>query len=233
MEARHWTCPYCGRASVVRDGDIYTKHADLTIPNARGNLRLEALFIVCPSQECRQFALSLSLHEAVHGMDGYVHAGKLVQSWNLIPPSRAKVFPEYVPATVLADYTEACLICDASPKASATLSRRCLQGIIRDFWKVTPGRLVDEIRQIKDKVDPLTWDAIESVRKVGNIGAHMEKDINVVVDVEPDEANLLIGLIEMLLREWYIATEVRKQTLSQLKAVAETKASEKGSAASA
>ena len=37
-----------------------------------------------------------------------------------------------------------------------------------------------------------------AVRKVGNIGAHMEKDINVIVDVDPDEAQHLIGLITFL-----------------------------------
>ncbi|MCC7300620.1 MAG: DUF4145 domain-containing protein, partial [Verrucomicrobia bacterium] len=127
------------------------------------------------------------------------------------------------PAAIVADYNEACLIQEASPKASATLSRRCLQGIIRDFWKVKAGRLVDEIEQIKDKTDPLTWEAIDSVRKVGNIGAHMEKDIDLIVDVDPSEAELLIGLIETLIRDWYVTREERKSRLLQIKQVAEQK----------
>gem|GEM_PF-3019389 len=111
--------------------------------------------------------------------------GNMVNHWRLIPPSNAKVFPDYIPKPLIDDYTEACLIKDASPKASATLSRRCLQGIIRDFWEVKPARLVDEIEAIKDKTDHLTWEAIDTVRKVGNIGAHMEKDINLIVEVDP------------------------------------------------
>jgi hypothetical protein len=75
---------------------------------------------------------------------------------------------------------------------------------------------VDEIEQVREKLDPGVWDAIEAVRKVGNIGAHMEKDINLMVDVEPREAQLLIGLIETLLRDWYIAREERKARLSQI-----------------
>ena len=98
-----------------------------------------------------------------------------------------------------------------------------MQGIIRDFWVAKPGRLVDEIDQIKDKVDPLTWDAIDAVRKLGNIGAHMEKDINVIVDVDPDEAELLIGLIETLLREWYVAREERKARMGSIVAAASAK----------
>ena len=125
--------------------------------------------------------------------------GEKLNEWQLIPTSKAKIFPDYVPKPIIDNYTEACQICELSPKASATLSRRCLQGIIRDFWGVKGRNLADEINQIKDKVDPLIWEAIDSVRKIGNIGAHMEKDINLVIDVEPKEAVALIELIETLI----------------------------------
>src|SRR5206468_12920778 len=121
------------------------------------------------------------------------------------------------------DYKEACLIASLSPKASATLARRCLQGMIRDFWGVKPARLFDEIAAIEDKVDKEAWDAIEAVRKVGNIGAHMETDINVIVDVEPEEAKLLIGLIETLVEEWYIARHDRKSRFGKLVDLAKDK----------
>ena len=128
--------------------------------------------------------------------------GKELQSWTLLPPSAAKAFPEYVPKPIREDYVEACLIRDKSPKASATLSRRCLQGMIRDFWGIKGKRLKDEIDALEEKVDGLTWKAIDGVRKIGNIGAHMEQDINVIVDVESNEAQLLIGLIEILVKDW-------------------------------
>jgi hypothetical protein len=94
---------------------------------------------------------------------------------------------------------------------------------LRDFWKVKSGRLVDEIDQIKDRVDPLTWDAIDALRKLGNIGAHMERDINFLVDVDPQEAELLIGLIETLLKEWYVGREERKARMGALVAAASAK----------
>jgi hypothetical protein len=95
--------------------------------------------------------------------------------------------------------------------------------MIRDFWKVKPGRLVDEIAAIQSQVDPLTWDAIEAVRKIGNIGAHMEKDIDVIVEVDPNEADLLIELIETLVREWYINREERRARMGHLVAAAAAK----------
>lgn len=143
--------------------------------------------------------------------------------WQLIPSSNAKVFPDYVPEPVLEDYKEACLIRDLSPKASATLSRRCLQGIIRDFWGISKSRLIDEIEAIKDKVDPLTWAAIDAVRQIGNIGAHMEKDINVIIDVDPQEAGLLIGLIESLINDWYVLRRHREEQLRAIVGLSDEK----------
>jgi hypothetical protein len=187
-------------------------------------MRLQSLFIICPNPKCHKVTLRVTLFDIQWNELSREWDDKTtIKQWNLIPPSKARAFPSYVPKPVLHDYNEACLICKDSPKASATLARRCLQGIIRDFWKVKPGRLIHEIEQIKDKTDPLTWEAIDSVRKVGNIGAHMEKDIDVIVDVDPNEAELLIGLIETLIRDWYINREERKNRLDQIKDIAQAK----------
>jgi Domain of unknown function (DUF4145) len=144
-------------------------------------------------------------------------------SWQLVPAAEMQVFPDYVPPAVVADYKEACLIATLSPKASATLARRALQGMIRDYWGVKPGRLVDEIEAIHERVDADAWQAIDGLRKIGNIGAHMEHDINVIVDVDPNEARLLIGLIETLVQEWYIAREERKSRFAKLADLAREK----------
>jgi hypothetical protein len=61
------------------------------------------------------------------------------------------------------------------------------------------------------------------MRHIGNIGAHMEADINVIVDVDPDEAQGLIELAELLFEEWYMAREVRKQRLKKLGVIADEK----------
>jgi hypothetical protein len=143
-----------------------------------------------------------------------------------------KVFPDYISKPILDDYREACLIRDHSPRASATLSRRCLQGMIRDFWGISKPRLVDEIYAIKDEFDPETWDAIDAVRQIGNVGAHMEKDINVIVDVEPNEAQLLIELVETLLTEWYVAKHERQKRMAAVKDAAAAKKEKQNPSAS-
>ena len=72
-------------------------------------------------------------------------------------------------------------------------------------------------------MDAKTWDAIDAVRKIGNIGAHMKKDINMIVDVEPEEARLLIELIETLFEDWYVARYEREQRMDKIKAAADAK----------
>ena len=56
----------------------------------------------------------------------------------------------------------------------------------------------------------------------------MEKDISVIVDVEPEEAKLLVGLVERLIKDWYIARNEREKHLAELKTLgAQKKAAKK------
>ncbi|TBL47989.1 DUF4145 domain-containing protein [Obesumbacterium proteus] len=112
---------------------------------------------------------------------------------------------------------------DLSPKASATLSRRCLQGMIRSVWEVKPARLVDEIKAIESQIEASMWKAIDAIRNIGNIGAHMENDINIIVDVDPDEAEMLIGLLELLIQEWYVEKHEKKIRIDAITALAAEK----------
>ena len=117
------------------------------------------------------------------------------------PISLAKAYLDYIPQTIRSYYEEAHAILNLSPKASATLSRRCLQGMIRNFWGISKARLVDEIDALKDIVDPSTKKVLDALRKLGNIGAHPEKDINLIVEIEPNEAHLLLKFIELLMQK--------------------------------
>lgn len=84
---------------------------------------------------------------------------------------------------------------------------------------------MDEIEAIREKVDAVTWSAIDAVRHIGNIGAHMEKDINLILEVDEEEAGLLIGLIETLVMEWYVARHERERRMTSLIAASEAKKS--------
>jgi hypothetical protein len=221
-----WYCPYCSKEQTVTEEGRQVAFADLTLPNADGPRRLVSKFVVCPNPDCRKFSLIASLHGLeINGKRSYT--GKHFKTWNLVPASRARFFPVDIPEHILQDYREACLTIELSPKVAAALSRRCLSAMIRDYWQVQPGSLSDEFRQIRGTVDPLTWEAIESIRKSGMIGTRMESEGAEIFDSEPAEAELLIGLIETLIEDWYVTREERRKRLKQIRKVTGEESEEK------
>lgn len=222
-ETVNWNCPHCQYKVTITDDRRSTQVHFLDIQNSTGSLSLITEFRVCPNPDCRKPSLMARLRNWRHASsEPYkpVPSGPIQREWLLIPESEARSFPDYVPQAIRDDYQEGCLIRDLSPKASATLARRALQGILREFYGVTPGKLVNEIKQVKDKMDADLWDAIEGVRKIGNIGAHMEADINVIVDVDPNEAQVLLELVETMIEETYVRRAERQARLARVTAIA-------------
>lgn len=221
-----WTCPYCRQVATITRSNVSGSTHSFENNNKLGLLAIRTDVIVCPNSKCRDFTITASLYHAAYDPNIKL-VGNSILVWSLKPQSSAKPFPSYVPAAIREDYEEACSICNLSPKASATLSRRCLQGIIRDFWGITKSRLIDEVNELKEKIDSTTWQAIDSVRSIGNIGAHMEKDINVIIDVETEEASLLLRLIEVLIDEWYVRRHEREMHMQKVISAAQAKVAAK------
>lgn len=194
---------------------------------------LQFTAIRCVNPECNELFLAATVGNAAYiSRRGEWELTDEIQSWTLRPDSSSINQPDYIPAPLREDYYEACLIRDKSPKASATLSRRCLQGMIRDFCGISKARLIDEIKELRNLVnagnapkgvEAETIDAIDAIRGVGNIGAHMEKDISLIIDVDPGEAQALIELIELLFQDWYVARHKREKRLEAVLAIAAEK----------
>ncbi|MGH6791656.1 MAG: DUF4145 domain-containing protein [Methyloceanibacter sp.] len=183
--------------------------------------------IACLNPKCKRVTLTYGIHRQ-HEKHRDWHLGLPIRVWRLLPESAAKPQPDFIPPQLRDDYAEACRIRDLSPKASATLARRCLQGMIRHFCGISKARLIDEINALRETVEGgsaprgvtiESVDAIDHVRKIGNIGAHMEKDVDMIVDIEPGEAQALIELIEMLFDEWYVEQQNRAERLAKISAI--------------
>lgn len=232
MKEFNWVCPHCEAAQTVSNEKRHTELHEIYAGNtAEGRCGIFFQAIGCSNPDCKK----LTVNASVGSMARKDNVGNITSintnlfTQRIYPTSTARAQPEYIPQQIIQDYTEACSIRDLSPKASATLVRRCLQGIIRDFCGIKKNRLIDEIKALRKTVDEGiatqgvttdSVDAIDHVRSIGNIGAHMEKDINVIVDVDPNEAQVLIELVEMLFDEWYVARHKRQQRLTRLKEIA-------------
>lgn len=225
----NWSCPHCSRAQTVVDSRYHQETSGFAVGTlAGGPLAFERTAIACSNPDCQKLTLRIRVGKDVGGESYIVSSTELLFSEQLIPRGSAKPQPAYIPTPLVEDYTEACLIRDLSAKASATLTRRCLQGMIRDFAGISKPRLIDEIKALKAAVEDGTADrsvtaetvaAIDHVRSLGNIGAHMEADINVIVSVDAGEAQIMIELTELLFDEWYGARQRRMDRLANIERI--------------
>lgn len=208
-------CPFCGQFMSISRSTA--KKYYITFDAVYSEATIEPCLCIemyyCPNGKCRKETV------IAYGKKGYIDDKKIL----IYPENNSIQFPIYVPEAVRADYEEACAVLNKSPKASATLSRRCLQGMIRDFWGISKGRLVDEIKELKGKIPAAQWNAIDALRNIGNIGAHMEKDVNLIIDVEPEEAESLLKLIELLIEKWYISRHDEEELCNSIVKAAASK----------
>ena len=231
-----YQCPYCDHHQAMTDPNSYFGIDQFYVQNnAEGFFGAWFSVLSCANRACKQTTVHLIVGQLDHDAKGRLKLktdGKTFFNRRILPDGAARVFPDYIPAALLEDYREACIIKEASPKAAATLVRRCLQGMIRDFCGIQRNTLFQEISELTKRLDEEaapkgvsieTVEAIDHVRSIGNIGAHMENDINLIVPVEPEEADLLIGLVELLFEEWYVARHRRQERLEKIKGAAQSK----------
>jgi len=121
--------------------------------------------------------------------------------------SRAPLPPEVL-LEFTEDYTEACLVLADSSKASAALSRRCLQRLLRDKAGFTGHDLAVQIdNALASKTLPSSVaDGLDAVRNIGNFAAHPMKSQNTgeIVDVEPGEAEWTLDVLEDLFDFYFV-----------------------------
>ena len=104
------------------------------------------------------------------------------------------------------DFTEACAVLNDSPKASAALSRRCLQAILKDKGGAKKRDRNDQIDELASTIPAYLADELHAVRNIGNFAAHSTKSTNTgdIVDVEPGEAEWNLDVIESLFDFYFV-----------------------------
>jgi len=171
----------------------------------------------CPNPNCGKKIIDLASGEPHRGQYNEPIVGlKAVKTRQTVRPfasSRPPVPPD-VDELFAKDYNEACLILSFSPKASAALSRRCLQNILREKAGVKKGDLSNEIQQIIDSnsLPSHLSESIDAIRNIGNFAAHPLKSTSTgeIVDVEFGEAEWLLDVIETLFDFYFVQPAIIK-----------------------
>ena len=256
MHAFPYVCPHCGAHQFLSFGkghSMEVKYNDLAVAGLPAREEIKEFCVgskLTVSVCCRCREPSIWIDVVLKKKDQTTSsAGRM--SVQISEPIRTyykgRIYPQAVipivdasvPEPLAEDYKEGWSILDRSPKSSAVLARRCVQGAIRNFCGISKDRLNQEIDELERRYEegslgPLApyvthdlLEAIESVRKVGNIGAHMEKDVNKVIPIKHEEAKLLLELVGTLFTEWYQARSEREARLQKLVGVASNKAAAK------
>jgi hypothetical protein len=167
----------------------------------------------CPNPECKKLIIELRDGDAVpehrYGLisiSNSITVRPLVSSRPPVPSQVDKLFSE--------DYNEACLILSFSPKASAALSRRCLQNILREKAGVKHGNLSNEIQQVIDSrmLPSYLNESIDAIRNIGNFAAHPSKSTTTgeIIPIEQGEAEWLLDVIESLFDFYFVQPALLK-----------------------
>jgi|AntAceMinimDraft_8_1070364.scaffolds.fasta_scaffold01791_7 hypothetical protein len=176
------------------------------------------VYRVCPS--CGKLVIELVSGDWNSTELGY-RLGKIGRRILVRPkgPSRSPVPPE-VPGEFSEDYTEACLVIADSPKASAALSRRCLQHILIEKTGTKSGNLANEIEQAisSGKLPSHLTESLDAIRNIGNFAAHPMKSTKSgeIVPVEHGEAEWNLDVIEALFDFLFVQPEMTKKKRAAL-----------------
>lgn len=199
-------CPHCLTA-FYDDKEAIALSADRT---SRWKLWRRA----CP--ECERFIFSLYEEYDKFNRGGGRYGYHKNREFLVYPkvPSRTPLSKD-IPDEYSKDYSEACLTLADSPKASAALSRRCLQHLLREKAGIKKGNLASEIQQVLDigKLPTHLLDSLDAIRNIGNFAAHPIKSTasGEIIDVEPGEAEWNLDVLESMFDYYFVQPVLLKK----------------------
>lgn len=130
-------------------------------------------------------------------------------------PTKEKIHG--VPEKYASLYQEASDVLDVSPRASAALSRACLQMLLREYGNVEQGDLASEIEQVVESQSLPTdlAETIGTIRIRGNYAVHPDKskEPGKIVDIEEGEAEWGLETLEDLFDHYITKPRERKERL--------------------
>lgn len=209
-------CPYCNLGVKL---DIKNQFA---FPDSDYTERMSGKGIIyglCP--ECEEVIVLLQVGK-YRCVDGEGEIYEIQKEIVLYPQIKARITEKDIPQEYRDAFNEACSVLTYSPKASAALSRRLLQQILRDKYGIDKGDLskqIDEFLKLPNLPSVLSG-AVDAIRQVGNFAAHpiKYKNTSEIVEVEKGEADWILDVLEQLLDYAFVQPaklEANRKNLNQ------------------
>lgn len=204
-------CPHCGHATSWTKQPQPVTVGAMTLP---GQPYFGLAANQCPT--CEKPTVWLEVGKYKTFGNGWVpDTQNAVGRW-VYPTNASRALDARIPVGVRRDFAEAESVLPVSPNASAALSRRILQRLLREHAKVTGRNLEKEIDAFLETSPPShVSDALHDVRGIGNTAAHGAYDAaGEIFDVSPVEASYTLetvyGLMDYLIVAPAKAAEARE-----------------------
>jgi hypothetical protein len=197
------TCPHCRTGVRFESIAIDRFNADLAQVTVRAQSRAWLQLFLCSCPVCGMLIIDAPICGDTSGS----HSGG---PGVIYPKGATRPLPLEVAATaptLATDFAEAVAVLASSRKASAALSRRCLQFILANAAKTKKRDLADQIDEVLTTLPPQLAENVDAIRHVGNYAAHPMKSTNSgeIAEVEDGEAEWLLDVIEELCDFYYVA----------------------------
>lgn len=229
-----FSCPHCQVYSIMRIDSMKQRfkvgeHLYNSIAFRDSEVFPFDFICTCPSCDSSVFVQAQAQVEAIFEREDGVRSDTEVLSdssggevISIYPSRRSISIAPEVPEAYANDFREAALVLDLSPMASAALSRRILQNILRNEFKIQHPSLAKEIEVFITQPGIPTYltGAVDAIRKVGNLAAHPLKNTNTgeIVVVEPGEAEWLIEVLLTLFDFKFVQPKRLQERKDQLNA---------------
>lgn len=209
-------CPHCSKEIHFESKDNWV--FQFNEADDEGNTGYQISYGFCPA--CNKLIVTLEDGEFAFNEGGPFLLKECNQEF-LFPKGYFRPVSIQVPEKYADDYDEASAVLKLSPKASAAISRRLLQNLLRDECQVRISSLANEIDEFlkKDGVPSYLSSAIDAIRNVGNFAAHPLKNTNTgeIMDVEDGEAEWLLDVLDAMFDYMFVQPSIldeRKKALN-------------------
>jgi len=173
----------------------------------------------CPS--CNQLIVHMSIGE-YRWIEDQGEITNVVEEQFLYPKFLKRALDAAIPQKYGQMFNEAVAVLSASPRASAALSRRLLQQLLREEFKIVLGENANLDLELKEfyklpEVPGHIKNVVDEIRQIGNWAAHplKYKSTGDIVDVEPQEAEWLLDILEDILDMRFVQPNVEKERLAK------------------
>lgn len=151
------------------------------------------------------------------------YRGPVLSRVFIVPKGITRPNPNvHVPKEYADDYIQASLVLADSPMASAALSRRCLQHLIRNVARIKEKDLATEIQKLIDSktLPSHLIESVDAIRNIGNFAAHPIKSTSTgeIIEVEAGEAEWNLDVLDDLFDFYFVQPAVTRAKRAALDA---------------